>query len=111
MLSKKTIISSIVIISFLFAQFPASALAKYYAAGQDDAQVTRNAPHFKTTAPEPIAKPTPKAGEKKHTLLWGLAGLAAVAGLVAAVMSGGGGGGGDDGKSTDTETGSVTVEW
>lgn len=113
MLGKNTIISSIVIISFLFVQFPAPALAKYYAASQDATQVTRNAPHFKTTAPEPIAKPTPKAGKKNHTLLWGLAGLAAVAGLVAAVMSGGGGGGGDgdNGKTTDTETGSVTVEW
>jgi hypothetical protein len=112
---KKGIVCSIVIICFLAAQLPAPALAKYVAADQEATQVTRNAPRFKTTAPEPISAsaPTSEKKSKKTPLLWGLVGLAAVAGLVAAVMSGGSGGGGGDGDDTrDTgETGSVTVEW
>jgi hypothetical protein len=109
---KKGIVCSIVIICFLVAQLPMPALAKYVAADQEATQVTRNAPQFKTTAPEPISAPVPEEKGKKSKLLWGLVGLAAVAGLVAAVMSGGSGGGSDGGDNRDTgETGSVTVEW
>jgi hypothetical protein len=107
MQSKKGIICSIAIISFLFVQFPTPSLAKYFAVDQETTQVTRNAPQFKTTAPEPWAKPESKASGKKHTLWWGLAGLAAVAGLLAAIMSGNDSG--DD--PPPEETGSVQVEW
>ena len=87
------------------------ALAKVVAADQEATQVTRNAPQFKTTAPEPISAPTSEKKGKKSTLLWGLVGLAAVAGLVAAVMSGGSSSGGDKSDPPPEETGSVTVEW
>jgi hypothetical protein len=108
---KKGIVCSIVIICFLVVQLPTTALAKYVAVDKT-AQVTRNAPQFKTTTPEPIATTTSKKEAKKSTLLWGLVGLAAVAGLVAAVMSGGSGGGGGGGDNRETnDTGSVTVEW
>jgi hypothetical protein len=107
MQSKKGIICGIVIISFLCVQFPTPSLAKYFAADQETTQVTRNAPQFKTTAPEPLAAPEAKPAGKKHTLWWGLAGLAALAGLLAAVMSGSDGG--DD--PPPDETGSVQVEW
>jgi hypothetical protein len=113
MQNQKGIVCSIVIICFLLVQLPTPALAKSFAADQGTAQVTHNAPQFKTTAPEPISAPASKTKGKTSTLWWGLAGLAAVVGLVAAVMSGGGGGSsnGDNGKTTETDTGSVTVEW
>jgi hypothetical protein len=107
MLSEKGIVCSIVIICFLVAQLPTPVLAKYVAADRGTTQVTRNAPQFKTTAPEPLAAPEAKPAGKKHTLWWGLAGLAALAGLLAAVMSGSDGG--DD--PPPDETGSVQVEW
>lgn len=111
MQSKRGIVCSIVIICFLVAQLPTPALAKYFAADQGATQVTRNAPQFKTTAPEPISAPASKKEGKKSTMLWGLVGLAALAGLVAAVMSGGGGGGGKSNPQPEEETGSVIVKW
>jgi hypothetical protein len=111
MQSKKGIVCGIVIICFICVQLPSSAVAKDVAADQGATQITRNAPQFKTTAPEPIPTPKSKTKGKKSTLLWGLVGLAAVAGLVAAVMSGGSSGGGGKSDPPPDETGSVTVEW
>jgi hypothetical protein len=110
---KKRIVCSVAIISFLFVQSPGISLAASYAAAQGSTKVTQNAPQFKTTAPEPIPTGKGKAGGKKGTVLWGIVGLAAVVGLLAAVVAGGSGGssGGDKDKTTGDETGSVTVEW
>jgi len=106
---KKTMVCSIVIISFLCVHSPLVSHAKYYAASQ---KVTQNAPQIKTTPPEPIAtgKSESTGGGKK--VLWGVLGGAALIGLVAAVVGGSGGSSSSsDRDDPEPETGSVQVEW
>jgi hypothetical protein len=108
---KRAIVCCLVITSFLCVQCPSSAVAKSDTAAQDATKITQNAPQIKTTPPQVFTSGGTGAGGKK--VLWGVLGLAAVIGLVAAIMSGGGGGGGGDdpGRTGDEETGSVRVSW
>ncbi len=105
--------------SFLFCQVPGPAFAKYYTANKAPTRITENAPQILAPPELPIPvksvektekKAAKKDGKFNKKWLWGIAGIAVLAGIIAAVAgggSGGGGGGGDD----DDDTGSITVAW
>ena len=102
--------------SFLFWQMPGPAFAKYYTANKAPTRITENKPQILAPPELPIPvksvekKAAKKDGKFNKKWLWGIAGIAVLAGIIAAVAgggSGGGGGGGDD----DDDTGSITVAW
>ena len=105
--------------TFLFCQLPCQAFAKYYTENKAPTRITENAPQI-LAPPElpipvkPVGKIEKKASKKDSKFnkkwIWGIAGIAALAAIIA-VAAGGGGGGGGGGGDDDDDSGSVTVAW
>jgi hypothetical protein len=101
----RSIFIHLVILTFVFAQLPISAMASENQTGppKEATQITKNSPRILTTTEERIPTEKPKGSK----VLWAVAGTALLVGLVAAFAGGGGGGE----NEPDPDPGSVSVGW